>query len=61
MAGNVFAVPNEAIVDVLVDRLEELTKLAPEIGRLKATCIDALVWTIGCFTKKWIGISEMTS
>lgn len=59
MAGNVIAVPNEAIVDVLVDRLEELTKLAPEIGRLKATCIDALVWTIGCFTKKWTGISEM--
>ena len=61
MAGNVFAVPNEAIVDQLVERLEELTKLAPEIGRLKATCIDALVWTIGCFTKKWTGISEMTS
>ena len=43
MAGNVFAVPDEAIVDQLVDRLEELTKLAPEIGRLKAACIDALV------------------
>ncbi len=53
MFGDVFAVPNEAIVDELVARLEELTELAPEIGSLKAR--DALAWTIGCFTNKWIG------
>ena len=59
MFGDVFAVPNEAIVDELVARLEELTELAPEVGSLKAR--DALAWTIGCFTNKWIGLSEVTS